>query len=134
MYICSFRIVPSLASSSFIFRRFEPRFLLRSGYSQSCRSLLQVPLQYISCRSLKAAKSQAEVSTILALCDRISISSSYKRRTKSFSQSACSRLQPLLLAGYHWHCLGGLVVLLKKDQPLVGERILDQLLGLSTLR
>lgn len=33
---------PNLASSSFIFRRFEPMFLLRAGYSHSWRNLEQV--------------------------------------------------------------------------------------------
>ena len=34
---------PSLASNSFMFRRFEPRFLRRSGYSHSCLNRIQVP-------------------------------------------------------------------------------------------
>jgi hypothetical protein len=37
------RCIPNLASNSFKLRRFEPRFLFRSGYSHSCRSLVQVP-------------------------------------------------------------------------------------------
>jgi hypothetical protein len=35
--------VPNRASNSFILRRLEPAFLRRSGYSQSCRNLEQVP-------------------------------------------------------------------------------------------
>jgi hypothetical protein len=35
--------IPNLASNSFIFLLFEPKVLRRSGYSHSCRNLVQVP-------------------------------------------------------------------------------------------
>lgn len=35
--------IPSLSSNSFIFRRLEPKFLRRSGYSHLCRSREHVP-------------------------------------------------------------------------------------------